>query len=127
MSWQYLAGFIDGEGCIHARKSPKGKKFYVRIVISQAHYQFLTDLYEEFGEVGALVRGRKVSDKNETLRWQIHRQDQVKMFLEKLMPYLKYKKPQAEVALALLDNPRSSALADELKFLKKRGLYGLEE
>ena len=120
----YIAGLLDGEGCIHASHSAKGRKYYTRTALSQANYGFVTGIQELVG-LGKLCRGRKLPTGNETLRWQIHKQPEVREFLAMIYPFLILKKPQASIALCLLDDPYNEVLATELKALKKRGLYGM--
>lgn len=88
MSWQYIAGLIDGEGCIQLIKA---KKFwYPTVSISQKNPEFLLLLKQEIGF--GLVCGHNycASYRNAT------------KFIEFTLPYLVIKKVEAELLLHAL-------------------------
>lgn len=118
--WIYLAGFVDGEGCIGSsqqrRKSNGVKREIWRpfLTISQMDHVVLQELYECF-EVGVLWLNRT----NNCLRWRIDPAEDLRWILQGLLPYLRLKKSQAEVAIRLLDNRADRSAVVELSALKK--------
>lgn len=89
----YLAGVFDGEGCIEVRKNPKEGTWLVRCRVGTAGDTLPKLFHTTFGgSLGQLQR-------NQT-HWDIsHRKALV--FLESILPYLKLKAPQAEVAIGM--------------------------
>ena len=116
VEWAYLAGLIDGEGCITSRRNSKGS-YYTRMTISQKRVELLWWVHERFG--GAVsVKGRTWHAGSRHSAW----------VLEGVLPYLVLKRDQAEVALALCERgtkghrlPRveQERLALRLKELKR--------
>jgi hypothetical protein len=117
--WAYLAGFIDGEGCIGSSRSRD--RWYPRLTITQADQMFLLELYKLFG-VGRFTY-RKPTVKNKATgfsgQWSIRSSPSIKWILEGVLPYLRLKKTQAEVALRLLENRDEEDLVLELSALKE--------
>ncbi len=100
----YLAGFIDGDGCINGQiiKSNDYKrkfKLQVSVVIFQkaSRRWFIDDLQKTI-EMG-YVRERK----DGMLELTIRTPKDVELIIRKLMPYLIMKKPQAELVLKILN------------------------
>lgn len=99
----YLAGFIDGDGCINGQiiKSNDYKrkfKLQVSVVIFQktSRRWFIDDLHKTI-EMGY------VRERDGMLELAIRAQKDVELILTKLMPYLIMKKPQAELVLKILN------------------------
>ena len=112
--WAYIAGFLDGEGCIEI--SHKGR--YLRVSASQAYPEVLDWLVEEgwgrlFTDLVQYESGYK-----RRFRWRIGAQAEVEAFLEGVTPYLILKKSQAELALKILREDRYATLA-EIELMKK--------
>lgn len=99
----YLAGLIDGEGCITIQKNAmrtKGNYSYsLRIAIGMQDVKTIKYIHELFG-------GNFYCDKNrgcgETNRWYCSGDD-VGEILKLIVPYLHEKKTQAELALDYLE------------------------
>lgn len=118
--WSYLAGFIDGEGCISVFSSGKKGRYYPRLSIAQADQVQLYELYELFG-VGRLSFRRKTKANKATgtgITWNVRNHVQLKWVLEGVMPYLRLKRRQAELALLILDSRMDEALVSELRGCK---------
>lgn len=100
----YIAGFIDGDGCILAqivnRKDYK-LKFEIRVSITlyqkTSRYWFLLQMQKKFN-MGTL---RKRNDNMSELN--IVGNTLVKTFLINLLPYLIIKKPVAKLVLEIID------------------------
>jgi len=83
VSWQYIAGLVDGEGCIQLIKA---KKFwYPSISISQKNQSFLQLLKQEIGFGCIAGNNYTVANRNAT------------KFLEFTLPYLVIKRSEAEL------------------------------
>lgn len=97
----YVAGLIDGEGCIGIQSSKAGRQYYAEVTIGMVikARPLLGEIQKHFG--GTVVRGRKPSAKwAASLKWRIGG-DSALEFLEKIGPYLMLKRQQLEQALAL--------------------------
>ena len=99
----YLAGILDGEGsiCI-TRTKPKGlykhSRYTLAINITNTNEWLIR--WIDFNFKGTINRTRLPS-RRDCWRWQVHSSKAVE-FLRLLLPYLKIKKPQAELALMFL-------------------------
>lgn len=98
----YLAGFLDADGAIMAViERHQGKKFGFRIriivKITQKDSNILNELCEKY-EIGQVRKNRTTYD------WIIRDQISNKLILESVLPYLRSKSKQAEIALQILEN-----------------------
>lgn len=96
----YLAGLIDGEGCIGINKSgPKQYKLYIQITVCD---QDLNIYWQRRTGRGGIYDGRKYTEKNPkwrpTFTWKINSNDAYEL-LEEIYPYLLIKREQADIAL----------------------------
>lgn len=95
----YTAGFLDGEGCIRINKRlPKNNRsmsYNLFVSITQKDGEIMDWLQGNFGGTILLNNKRK---KSWIYEWRI---TEVKAFnfLKEILPFLKYKKKQAEIAL----------------------------
>jgi len=102
LDWGWLGGFFDGEGTISIKRVHyKGKRdlFELSISIGQAkkHAGILYLLRRRFG---GRIHERQQTPRNAVAaQWSINSLKAAK-FLESLYPYLKIKKPRADVALS---------------------------
>lgn len=95
-----FAGFIDGDGVIMAmvlQHAEMQHGFRVRVVLqfTQTSLQSMLDLQVLLG-MGTIIQGTAVS-------LRIFDQAQVMILLPLLLPYLRFKKGQAELALEILE------------------------
>ncbi len=95
----YIAGFFDGEGCVSIGKY-QGKKnrtptYQLMVVISQKD-DVLHELRDMVG-IGS-VCGNNHTKGRYYNQWRMSPKDGVK-FLEMILPYLRYKANQAELAI----------------------------
>lgn len=103
----YAAGLMDGEGCISICWSKPDQehnwsRYYLKLSITMCDRVSLFWLQEKFG---GILRERKwLTEKKPNMKrqwlWSLGGGPRVAVFLEKLMPHLKVKKPQAELAIA---------------------------
>jgi hypothetical protein len=90
----YIAGIIDGEGCIYIERGKKGRGFQLSVSVGSSDKCLCELLKFSFG-------GCVYQMKSKTLpmwKWEI-RTRQAGQFLESILPYLRLKQPQAEIAI----------------------------
>lgn len=91
----YLAGFFDGEGCVHIGRtsvSPKGITYYrMTVSVAQVDPSPLHLFARRFG--GNVTRGSRGAWVWQRVGWQAAR------VLEALLPFLRQKGEQARLAL----------------------------
>ena len=101
ISLEYLAGLIDGEGCLDFMSPKKYKYPQIRIALKENESRVLFLIKDIFG--GRINhRGKQKSWKDywsEQNLWTISGKDCNKL-LKKLFPYLVIKKQKAEVLLS---------------------------
>lgn len=127
LSYQYIAGFFDADGCVscslidqakYGKSAPSGKSTMMpHVGICNQNLNVLVDIMETFqcGDILACVGNRKRGSTG-AYRWEIPNPD-IRRVLEKLIPYLQTKKEQARVMLMLLDTrttKRSRGLSPEV-------------
>jgi len=96
----YMAGFFDGEGCIGILKRQRkgwNIEYFVQISIGQMDGGIMDWVVENF-------RGHLHQVKRDNSYFWIISNKEAYLFLKEITPYLKYKKPQAEVALDFYEN-----------------------
>lgn len=108
----YLAGLFDGEGTITIN-SGYSKKHVILNHCSDMGYGVLVRIgmndeksirrYHEFFGVGQYFPEKSYKGYRAMHRWQSRNQTQVKEVLLKLEPFLRLKKPQANLALRFLE------------------------
>jgi hypothetical protein len=97
----YAAGFFDGEGSVViVRRQPRNKdriswSYSILATVSQRDGEIMDWLYGNFGG-SVLWKDRE----NPTYMWTITHRG-AERFLKEILPFLRYKRPQAELALRL--------------------------
>lgn len=98
--YAYIAGLIDGEGCISIRKTFQNGKdqFKPMVEVGMTDIEPMKLLQQTFGGSywPEIVRGMNLP----VTKWRVTGTHVIPV-LEPLLPYLRAKKRQAEVALAL--------------------------
>ena len=101
-SLEYMAGFFDGEGCIHISKRQRGQSHRLQVTINQVSILPLGPFIATFG--GKLYTLKKSHIyKNGRFQWGLYGRNAIPL-LEKLLPHLLLKKAQAEIALDFLSH-----------------------
>jgi len=145
----YLAGILDGEGCItlakvyrkdNRNKNPQYKEeYWGQVAIGwkdiPKQTEFLDELKEKFGGYKALFK----ANNNHQCDWCYWRLTSNKSseFLKKILPYLRVKKRQAEIVIRMHDlklanrgkkkDPSDTEMEErkqllqEIRLLNKRG------
>jgi len=125
MTWNYIAGFFDGEGSI----TFAGKGY--RVTISQTNYKVLDDI-KKYSNIGDIFKETK-RQKHWRDSWVFYvaKQEKVLLFLKKVKPFLIVKKENAEKAILELEtivlaikakNTKSLKLKKDAKILRGNGL-----
>ena len=97
----YFAGLFDGEGCIGIRRSNYRKGRYTALclvcTVGMANLWMLESLKFAFGG-GVYPTKKKQTQHKDLWEWTISSR-QALAFLEAVLPYLKLKRAEAEVAI----------------------------
>ena len=96
----YIAGLLDGEGCIglNMTKSPKGNQYYPHISITNTNKEVLDWVKITVGK-GSVIKKPCNNPKYKTsYHWRIYGYLAIQ-FIKKIYPYLKIKKLQAETIM----------------------------
>jgi len=109
-TWDYVAGFFDGEGCIDVQKMyPKGAhqgQLYVRprlrLCLSIVGLDLLTQLRDQFG--GHLCHRKGHGNAKPSVSWEILNEADMRRFLSRFSDKLVLKREQARLALWWLEN-----------------------
>jgi hypothetical protein len=115
VDYSYIAGIMDGEGCIATSNDTRNGCPTVRIAVSMADSYIPQWLHEKFsGSFIYIKRNRKHLNERTQYVWSVSKSIDVINFLEKIIPYLKIKKNRAKLALKLANlivtrknNPKS--------------------
>ena len=116
----YMAGFFDGEGYIGLLKRiRKGKylEYFIQLSIGQNDGAIVDWIKDNFGGNCYVVK------RDDSFYWTASNRSAYQI-LKRITPYLKYKKPQAELALKYFDEqlPRKQALSKE-EFARRKSIY----
>ena len=114
MSWEYIAGFVDGEGSI-----VKTKPTLYRVLIPQTHEGVLIAI-KEFSRLGYIYKcaTRKAHWKDNWV-YAISRRNDVLSFLKKVSPYLIVKKELVERCIPIISDLSKKAKERERKLQKR--------
>lgn len=121
VEWAYLAGLIDGEGCISAQAPNRGDRYFAQVRVVNTRLEMLEWIERRFG--GVISFNRRATIKWRALyKWRIHGQAKVAWILIGCMPYLVIKRDQAHIALELCNRPEKGRQYDiyrELQGMKQ--------
>ena len=96
----YIVGIIDGEGCIgiaHRKTKHHGVYYSANVSVAMVEEYIERWLQMSFGGSVCIQRARKKTHRD-CYRWYITSKQAVD-FLQAILPYLKIKRPQAEIAI----------------------------
>lgn len=104
VSSAYFAGFFDGEGYIGLLKRQRGKytEYFVQLSIGQNDGAVMDWIKENFGGNVYLVK------RDGSFYWTSSNRKALAI-LKRILPYLKYKKPQAELAIDFFEGREKRA------------------
>jgi len=131
----YIAGFIDGEGSIilYERKNSWSDSYAMRVIVSQSDKGlFILEWIKEITGIGSIVNKPRFNPLHRnSCHWQANA-EAAETLLKQILPYLKLKKEQAQMALDFQSKLRQPELkADrywqvdfrqKMRLLNQRGL-----
>ena len=117
----YLAGFVDGEGCLTRNISRNTVKYRPQLRISGTYKPVMEWIKRWFGGNYYTIHRRTAKTKT-TYDWVISTNQAIAL-VNRLMPYLKVKKREAKVFVAFYkaDKATCERLAKRLSALKRLG------
>ncbi len=107
----YIAGFFDGEGCIGLYGYPPNRgltshNIRLMVSVSNTKREVLDGLKTNFGGGVTLMSKSKTSIKwKKCYQWRVTGK-QAETFLKSIYPFMRVRKPQAEVALKYRETVR---------------------
>jgi hypothetical protein len=132
----YLAGLIDGEGCLYARKTISRKTIGVAsgLIISMTDGGVIQEMQSMTGVGGiALFKDKRKTNWKVAHIWTVGSQ-QCALLCREVLPYLRIKKRQAELLIELAELKRKSTtrhaycperqweIVKEVQLLNQRGV-----
>jgi len=127
--YAYLAGIIDGEGCLTIGAGRKGKvtNYNSIIMIASTNEKLIQWLQTNFG--GNYYKAGRVSEKwKQAYIWRFLKKKDIEQLLLAVLPYLIIKREQAILLLEFVRLPRyqetpekREELYQKIKVLNKRG------
>lgn len=116
VNWGYVAGIIDGEGCIEV--VCQQSRYIVRVTVCQQDVRLIKWLADHTG-IKTTYRMRDERNKYVTYQWRVAAQDDVRRLLQRIVRYLIVKREQAELALELLNGKSPVRVVERMKHLKR--------
>lgn len=102
----YIAGFLDADGAIMATiEKHSGKRFGFRVRLEvkvTQHSREILDWMHEILGIG-IVRANRLASDRQTFDLHIRDRVQVRYVLLLLLPYIRVKRKQADIALEIID------------------------
>ena len=92
----YLAGIVDGEGSIRVHSQPRSRSYSVELTVKMNDRRTVELIHEHFG--GSFFTDGHHKEQRIMYCWNIRSRKAVEL-LQELLPYLIYKKPQAELCI----------------------------
>jgi hypothetical protein len=96
----YIAGIIDGEGCLRIDSGKNGRgtvKYCITVSVSNTNFG-LIEYLNKITNVGSVFLVKKKGNRRPQLRWMVFSK-QAEEFINQILPFLRVKKPQAEILL----------------------------
>lgn len=141
----YFGGLFDGEGSIMIVRSAskafmknRKKPSYSPVArIGMVEDWLMEDFHKAFNYIGELYREKPYHHKRPITRVTIRRRQDCLDFIKMIYPYLRLKKPQADLALSFFENcwfkqlgvsiPQEISDLQHEHYLKMRELNGITE
>ena len=120
----YLAGIVDGEGCIRiGLQNKEGQAYNYRPSVSVGMVEdvVINLLKETFG--GYIYVEPSVQGKRPIHRWHLVKAPQVEACLLQIRPYLLIKQQQADLVLSLVQNYPKARKMSDLELQRRKELY----
>lgn len=120
--YAYLAGIIDGEGCINTT-SAHGD-YFGRITVEMTDLGSISWLKYTFG--GSVYGPRdRGSRRKPTYRWQLTKGEDISALCKMMLPYLKVKSEQAKLMISYYDDKIGWFINDEERSRRALIVYQL--
>src|ERR1035437_3208141 len=123
VSKQYLAGFIDGEGCFNIAKDRT--TWFPRLLIGNTNLEVLSMIKETYGGDIQLMH-KAVEPLNWKQSWMYRAAGKTfRVILSDVYEYLIIKKPQADLCLEMFtykDAERRFEIKQKMNILNKKGI-----
>jgi len=121
LSWKYMAGLVDGKGCIdmHGHVGKRDGAFYYRprmriSLPGRAGEMMVSNFVSNFG--GFIEMGREPKGNWErTYTWTLTASTALRKFLQNIMNHLIIKKEQARFVIWWLDHCGGKQVSDEVR------------
>ena len=98
----YIAGIVDGEGCIQINYRQQCHSYDCQVSVVNTKQWLIEWLKFSFGGRTVTVKRKETEgNKKDCFRWYARTYEALP-FLESIYPYLRLKKPQAEIAIKFL-------------------------
>jgi len=129
----YIAGIIDGEGSICISRSShesfmkqynRNYPYYVLTVRVGMIDPVAIDLIHDTFGIGSRSIEKKYHKQRPMYRWRVYKRPDCKYVIDKLMPYLRVKKPQALLALDFIKNFKRSHRFNPMSDEKEKERFG---
>ena len=115
LSWKYLAGLVDGEGCIDVQVS-KGVYVRPRLRIGMANNaRFLLEILHMNHKGYLSDRDSKNSNWQDSTTWELTGYQQSCKFLRNIVNHLEIKKEQARFCLWMETNIKGKQVSAEVR------------
>jgi|GEM_PF-2455692 len=98
----YIAGLFDGEGCIIIGAEKDTPSYFLQVSVNNTNESLILWLKSLFGGYINVIHSKSINHKD-VHHWVLLR-EQAEKFLLLILPYLKIKKPQAELAISFQEN-----------------------
>ena len=98
----YMAGIIDGEGCIRLGRNKGNGQYQMMIQVGMVELHAISLLQETFG---GNIREERVPNRRSIYRWVLGKREEVINFIEVMEPLLLIKQPQLQVLKKWLLEP----------------------
>jgi hypothetical protein len=117
LSLAYIAGFVDGEGCIGTTRSGQHRLLIPRIMVVNTDRRVLDALQRQFGgDVAA--RKQQIAGWKPLIQWRICNGNAL-VFLRAIRPFLVLKADQADVLLRWPTSARFPKTRDAVKLRRE--------
>lgn len=115
MTYEYIAGFFDGEGTITDIKVLGNRR--IRVAIPQTNFEVLDEIKNFCGYGNICNPSKRESHHKDLWIYQVSKIEDMRSFLESIEPYLIVKRKQANEAISFLSKRllkiKNKAVEDE--------------
>lgn len=111
LSWEYLAGFIDGEGYIgitferkkETHHQSASARYHPYLIIANNNYEILEDI-KNFTNSGRIYKlSRRDVKQKQGFQYKLTEMESLKNFLFLIKPYLRIKQEQCDLLLKFIN------------------------